>query len=293
MRCLKARYLEKIKYDVYLASYVATLFLDKNLSRQYSAIFYLLDTINSIFPAKKHILMKTRKTKILVREKAFNLIRKKIVSGNYDPGTRLTEEGLSKDLGVSRTPVREALHKLELEGLVRPMGAKGFCVSLDSAHEIEEVFEIRLVLEGYALRIACENMTEDVLKELAGFVEKAEIALSKNDQEELYDSNARFHERLNDFISFNQRFHSLLNNLREYVIRYYPDTLQQPDAAKRTAEGHCRILNALKLGDPDFCEKIMRQHMVESKEDVLVLLHEKIPARSESKPPKLRNSRCQ
>lgn len=226
--------------------------------------------------------MKKRNSNLLIRERAFNLIRNNIVSGDYYPGMRLTEEGLSKQIGVSRTPIREALHKLELEGLVRPLGSKGFCVSLDSIHEIEDIFEIRMVLEGYALKIACEKMTEDVLTELNGLIEKAENALKLGAEEDLFESNARFHEYLNNFISFNSRFHSLIKNMREYVIRYLPDTLQQPNAAKRTVEGHRRILSALRLGDPDFCEKIMRQHVMEAKEDVLKLWKEQEPASSQS-----------
>src|SRR4030042_2040385 len=107
----------------------------------------------------------------------YEFLKSSVLSGHFNPGERLTEERLAKKLGVSRTPVREALHKLESEGLIKPLETRGFIVSRDSKDEVEELFELRAILEGHALRIISEKISEEDLEQLNGFIEKAEEAL--------------------------------------------------------------------------------------------------------------------
>ncbi len=207
-----------------------------------------------------------------VREKVYNYLKSAILSGDFDPGERLTEENLAKKLKVSRTPVREALHKLESEGLIKARKKRGFIASHDSKEEVEELLELRAVLEGYTLRLISERISEEALEELNGLVEKAEDALDKNKIDEVFRWNTQFHDRLHELVFDRHRLHNLIVDMRRYVLRYRKDTLQYPDGGKRAIEGHQKILLALKLHDPELCERLMRDHIREAKEDALQTL---------------------
>jgi DNA-binding GntR family transcriptional regulator len=207
-----------------------------------------------------------------VREKVFEYLKSAILSGRFHPGRRLTEEYLAKEIGVSRTPVREALHKLELEGLIKPLETRGFIVSKDSKDEVEELFEIRAVVEGYALRILSERISEQTLDQLQGFIEKAEEALKKKRIDEVFKWNTKFHDTFHGLLIEKRRLYRLVVNLRKYVLRYRKDTLQYPDGGRRAIDGHRKILLGLRLKDPDLCERIMREHIREAKEDALQVL---------------------
>jgi DNA-binding GntR family transcriptional regulator len=207
-----------------------------------------------------------------VREKVYEYLRSAILSGRFNPGKRLTEEHLAKEIGVSRTPIREALHKLELEGLIKPLETRGFIVSRDSKDEVEELFEIRSILEGHALRIISGKISEQGLEQLNRFIEKAEEALKKERIDEVFKWNTKFHDMLHGFITEKRRLHRLMVNVRKYVLRYRKNTLQYPDGGKRAIDGHRKILMALRLKDPDLCERIMREHIQEAKEDALQAL---------------------
>lgn len=215
-------------------------------------------------------LRKTNQKNVLpVREKVYEYLKSAILSGRFHPGTRLAEEHLAKEAGVSRTPVREALHKLELEGLIKPLETRGFIVSRDSKEEVEELFEIRAILEGHALRIISQKISDQDVGKLSGFIEKAEEALRKRRIDEVFKWNTKFHDTLHGMVSEKRRLHRLMVNVRKYVLRYRKDTLQYPDGGKRAIDGHRKILMALRLKDPDLCERIMREHIQQAKEDAL------------------------
>jgi DNA-binding GntR family transcriptional regulator len=207
-----------------------------------------------------------------VRERAYEYLKASILSGRFNPGERLTEEHLAKELGISRTPVREALHKLESEGLIKPLATRGFVASQDSKEDIEELFEIRAVLEGYALRVICRRITDAVLERLEQTVAKAENALGHAALDEVFQWNTRFHDTLHELITDKRRLYHQMVTMRQYVLRYRKNTLQNPDAGARTVDGHRKILLALRLRDPDLCERVMREHIQQSKTDALEFL---------------------
>lgn len=217
----------------------------------------------------------SQKNSIPVREMAYEFLKSSVLSGHLNPGERLTEEYLAKKLGVSRTPVREALHKLESEGLIKPLETRGFIVSRDSKDEVEELFELRAILEGYALRIICGRISEEDLKQLGRLIAGAEDALRRKRMEEVFKWNTKFHDTLHGIVVDKKRLHRLLVNIRKYVLRYRRDTLQYPDGGKRAVDGHRKILLALRLKDPDLCERMMREHIQEAKVDAEQFLFEK------------------
>jgi len=218
---------------------------------------------------KSRVRKISQKNSIPIREKVYEYLKSSVLSGRFNPGKRLTEEHLASEIGVSRTPVREALHKLASEGLIKSLDTRGFIASADSKDEIEEMFDIRASLEGYALRLASEIISEETLKGLDGFIENAEDALKRKKINEIFKWNTRFHDALHDLVAHKPRFHRLITNMRKYVLRYRKDTLHYLDGAKRTIDGHRKIMMALRLKEPDLCERIMREHIQEAKEDAM------------------------
>jgi DNA-binding GntR family transcriptional regulator len=210
-----------------------------------------------------------------VRERAYRYLKSKVLSGGFDEGQRLTEVQLAKSLGVSRTPVREALQKLESEGLVQPMEKRGFCVSRDSREEMQDLFDIRAALEGYAIRLVCERITEETMTELHGFIRKAQDALKRKKIDKIFEFNTQFHDTLHEVITHRPRFHSLIADMRKYVLRYRKDSLHYFEGAQKTIAGHRKILLALSLKDPDLCERVMREHVQEAREEALSKVLEK------------------
>jgi DNA-binding GntR family transcriptional regulator len=213
--------------------------------------------------------MTTQTESVPVRERAYEYLKTSILSGRFSPGERLTEEHLANELGISRTPVREALHKLESEGLIKPLPSRGFIASQDSQDDIEELFEIRAVLEGYALRVICDRITDAVLEGLEEIVRKAEEALRGQNLDDVFQWNTRFHDTLHELITDRHRLYHQMVTMRQYVLRYRKNTLQYPDGGERTVDGHRKILLALRLRDADLCERLMREHIQQSKKDAL------------------------
>jgi len=245
---------------------------------RFAVMFYVTSKviINLILDTKLHKHKTSTKNDLPIRETVYRYLKSAVLAGDFDPGEKLTEENLAKRLKVSRTPVREALHKLESEGLIKPRKKRGFVASRDSKEEVEELLELRAVLEGYTLRLISERISEETLEELHGLIEKAEDALRRNRIDEVFRWNTRFHDRLHELVWDRHRLHDLIVNMRKYVLRYRKDTLQYPDGGKRAVEGHRKILLALKLREPELCERIMRDHIREAKEDALQTLFGKL-----------------
>ena len=208
-------------------------------------------------------------------EKVYGYLRSAILSGNILPEGRLVEEVLARELGVSRTPVREALHKLEREGLIEHFPNRGFAVPRETESQVAEVFEIRAILEGYILRIACESATNGFLSELRLLLKKAERYLDEGKIEELHRLNTMFHDRIMDQVPGREGLKEHIKDLREYVLRYRSATLRFPGGADRSLKGHAKVILALEIGDPDLCERIMRDHVAGAKDDAIRHLMER------------------
>ena len=219
---------------------------------------------------------KPRETKVFARNQTYHLLRKKLLLGLFRPNQRLTEEFLAKELDVSRTPVREALHKLELEGLVKPAGKRGYCAPEESLKDICELFEIRAIMEGYALASIIENISRKELQNLKIVVQQAEDAFREKNLSSIFDYNTRFHDMLYSSLSTAKpRLYSMIEDIREYTLRYRKDTLLYRKGVQRSIEGHKKILLALDTGDPALCEQIMRKHVYEARDDTLASLRER------------------
>ncbi|MBW6486478.1 MAG: GntR family transcriptional regulator [Syntrophobacterales bacterium] len=209
--------------------------------------------------------------RLSVRENTYQKLKEAIFSNRFVAGERLAEEQLAAELGVSRTPVREALHRLEQDGFIEPLGKRGFCIPDNSPEEIRDIFALRAALEGHALRLICRRITDEQIGLLQEIVNKAEIAMLQKKVDDLSRANVAFHDALMGMIAYKCRFYNFIVNMRQYVLRYRKNTLTNFGVGERCVDGHRMILLALKLRDEDLCEKVMKRHIQISGEEALRL----------------------
>ncbi len=203
-----------------------------------------------------------------LREIVFESLRDAILNQTLEPGERLMEIQLAEEMGVSRTPVREAIRKLELEGLVVMVPRKGVYVAGISIRDIHEVFEVRASLEGLAARLAAQRITPDELDlmERSLFIEAGEI--DKDDLGNIVKTDTDFHELLYK-AARNLRLYQMVNNLQEQLLRFRSTSLARPGRSKDALDEHRKILEALALGDSKLAEKLAIEH-IENAETVMM-----------------------
>ena len=172
-----------------------------------------------------------------LREIVFETLRGAIIDGTLKPGERLMEVQLAEDMGVSRTPVREAIRKLELEGLVLMIPRKGAYVSGISSKDIADVFEVRAALESLAAGLAAERITEQELEDLNRFMVEVTINAEIGDLEKVIKSDTDFHDQIYR-ASRNSRLVQIINNLRDRIQRFRSASLAHPGRIKETLEEH-------------------------------------------------------
>ncbi len=195
-----------------------------------------------------------------LRDVVFNTLRQAILKGELEPGERLMEIQLADRLGVSRTPIREAIRKLELEGLVLMIPRKGAEVAKISAKSLRDVLEVRRSLEELAIELACERMTAEEIKELELAQESFRMAIQLGDIMTIAEADEHYHGVIY-LGTGNARLIQILNNLREQMYRYRLEYIK--DAAKRQVliVEHDHILKALKERRTADAKAAVREHI--------------------------------
>ena len=195
-----------------------------------------------------------------LRDVVFNTLRQAILRGELSPGERLLEIHLANKLGVSRTPIREAIRKLELEGLVIMIPRKGAVVAEITEKSLRDVLEVRRALEALAVRLACEKIQAEEIEELKEAAKEFEKALKTGDVTVYAEADVRFHDiiyRTTD----NQRFIQLLYNLREQMYRYRVEYLKREDSHPVLLSEHQYIIEMIEKRDAEKAEKAVCQHI--------------------------------
>ncbi len=203
-----------------------------------------------------------------LRDVVFHTLRKAILKGELNPGERLMEIQLAQRLGVSRTPVREAIRKLELEGLVRMMPRRGAVVAEITVQDLEDVLEVRAALEELAVRKACEHMEEEQLRNLKRAANEFKRTLEGSDLLACVEADMAFHEIIYDAAQ-NQRLQQMLQHLREQMYRYRLEYLKDKRMHRLLVEEHDTIRRALKKRDAAKAGSAMRIH-IENQKDSMV-----------------------
>ena len=201
-------------------------------------------------------------------EHVFDSLKQAIIRGNMSPGEWLVESHIADTLGISRTPVREAIHKLEREGLIERQPRGGFTVLGLTRDDIEETFGIRAVLEGYAARLAAIKHHEKELAPLEKKIEEFEKYLAQKQQAELTRINTEFHDLLYA-LSKSPKLVHMINGLRDQIFRFRQMILKQSKMAKVSNEDHKQMLEFIRKRDGDGVETLVRGHIIRGQEMVL------------------------
>ena len=203
-----------------------------------------------------------------IREKVYHSLRKRILTGEIQPGTRLIESKLAQEIGTSRTPVREALHNLEFEKIVTALPRVGYVVREITAADVQEICEIRAALESVAVRWALKKDIRELVARLRVNLEQMEICVKKNKLKETPGLDMEFHDLICQ--ASGSRWLTDLNQyLREYMLRLRIQSFTNQGLAERTVKGHRRILAGLKNKDRQSAEESIGAHMQITQEDII------------------------
>lgn len=195
-----------------------------------------------------------------LRDVVFNTLRQAILRGELKPGERLLEIHLANKLGVSRTPIREAIRKLELEGLVLMIPRKGAVVAEITEKSLRDVLEVRRALEELTMKLACEKILDEEIDELKAAAKEFENALKTGDVTVFAEADVKFHDiiyRTTD----NQRLIQLLYNLREQMYRYRVEYLKREDSHETLLAEHQYIIETLEKRDANEAVKAVCAHI--------------------------------
>lgn len=209
-----------------------------------------------------------------LREIVFETLREAIISGVLIPGERLMEIQLAEEMGVSRTPVREAIRKLELEGFVVMIPRKGAYVSGISMKDIADVFELRAALEGLAAGLAAERVTEEELEQLERILVKLGECVQNNDLEQLVELDTEFHDTLFK-ASRNERLVQIVSNLREQIQRFRTTTLAAPGRMKFAIQEHKKIVEAVSERNVELARALASEHIENAENSMLDVFNAK------------------
>ncbi len=209
-----------------------------------------------------------------LRDVVFQTLRQAILRGELKPGERLMEIHLAQRLGVSRTPVREAIRKLELEGLVLMIPRKGAVVADITVSDLEDVLEVRMALEELAVKHACRRVTEEQLAQIRRFAGEFKDTLKGDDVAACAQADMKFHEAIYEATG-NGRLMQILNNLREQMYRYRMEYLKDKQSHRHLMEEHDDILRALEERDVDLAVRTTARHIECQKEYIIRMLGER------------------
>ena len=206
--------------------------------------------------------------KYSLRGRVFHKLREDILNGRYKEHEELKEVAIGEELGVSRTPVREAFRQLELEGLIQIIPNKGAYVTGITAKDVKDIYMIRSSLEGMCARLATEHITPEQLEELEENVYLASFHASKGHMEQMAELDNRFHD-IQYAACDSKMLENLLQDFHQYVIRIRKKTLSTRERGIASNEEHRRIMEAIRDGKAQEAEKAATQHMINAYDNIV------------------------
>ncbi len=204
-------------------------------------------------------------------ETIFEALREAIISRVLAPGERLMEVQLAEEMGVSRTPVREAIRKLETEGFVVIEPRKGAYVATFSADDVRELYEIRGALEALAGSLAAKRATPEELKEMERLLLKENNYISSDNVFDTVDTDVGLHELIYR-AARNERLLTTLNNLRGQLYRTRSASMSIPGRKEKTMEEHRQIIEAITARNPEEARRLMYLHVANAEKAVITYL---------------------
>ena len=195
-----------------------------------------------------------------LRDVVFNTLRQAILKGELKPGERLMEIDLAEKLGVSRTPIREAMRKLELEGLVVMIPRRGAQVANITEKDLNDVLEVRIALENVAIEKACTRMSKEDMGRLWLAAKEFERTMAEGNLVRLAEADVAFHEIIYR-ASDNKRLNQVLNNLREQIYRYRVEYLKEEETRNVLVKEHEELTKAIRQRDVKKAQEISFRHI--------------------------------
>ncbi len=208
-----------------------------------------------------------------LRDVVFQTLREAILKGDLRPGERLMELQLAAKLGVSRTPIREAIRMLEQEGLAVTIPRKGAEVARMTEKNMEDVLQIREALDELAVQVACDKMTDQQLENLTLAMKNFENAIQAGDLKKTAAYDVEFHDIIYESTD-NPKLVTLLNNLREQIYRYRVEYLKEKENYPMLIKEHETIVAALKEKNKERVSDAMRCHIRNQAETVENIVRE-------------------
>ena len=206
-----------------------------------------------------------------LEDKVYSLLEEEILTGKLQAGEQLREIALTERLGASRTPIRGALHRLAEDGLLELLPNRGARVIGITRADIEDIYAIRMRLEGLASRLATERMSEESKRELASLVELSEFYVLKNNDNKSGELDSAFHKMIYE-ASGSRHLCKTLSDLHNNIKFYRRLSLSRSDRAKESVAEHREILEAILRGDADEAERLTFVHVNAALENFKTLL---------------------
>ena len=195
-----------------------------------------------------------------LRDVVFNTLRQAILKGELEPGERLMEIQLADRLGVSRTPIREAIRKLELEGLVLMIPRKGAEVAKMTLKDMEDVLGVREALDELAAKIACKKISDEQLANLKTIKDEFKRSMDSGDVKKIAEEDVKFHDAIYEATN-NAKLVSMMNNIREQMYRYRVEYLKDPKNYPMLVKEHDAIYRALEARNMELVTTEMHTHV--------------------------------
>jgi DNA-binding GntR family transcriptional regulator len=213
----------------------------------------------------RRLIIKNSKS---IRQKIYDHLREQLLNGEILPHQHLVEAKIAKEIGTSRTPIREALHSLELEGLIKSIPRVGYVVKAISEEEVGEICEIRAAIEEVGARWAMEKAPQKLIADLRKNISISEEKAAQGDPKAFVELDAQFHEIIAR-LSGSRRLQELGQTLRRHMLRYRIQSIYMTDNVSRAIQGHKGILEAIEKGNLEEVNRAIKCHLEQSKKDIL------------------------
>jgi len=209
---------------------------------------------------------------VRLSEKAYRLLKEKVLTLELPPSAVIDESALMEELDLGRTPIREALQRLDSEGLVNIVPRRGTFVNDISITDLQKIFELRIALEGFAARLAAQRITEDQIEEMESVLrDLQDVVDGGRDYPRLMDIDSRFH-RLLYAAADNEFLCETLDRLYDLSLRLWHLVLNRLEGVRYSIEQHRRVIGALRDGNEVEAEALVQQHIVEFQQKIKAVL---------------------
>lgn len=216
--------------------------------------------------------MNGKQMNLSLADRVFDRLERDIISGVYKKGEVLTELRLVEELGVSRTPIREALRRLSMERLIRE-SSRGSIVLGITKRDLEDILNMRVRIEGLVAYYAAQNRTEEQLEEMRHTLELQEFYVSRRDTPRVVEMDTAFHDLIYA-MSQHQMLHDALRPMLRKIMKFRRESMDILSRAERSVREHRALYEAIAAGERDRAESLMTHHVDNARQSILDACHE-------------------